>query len=460
MFFPRGTSRGAHGAKFMKVKLSDHFRYGTLLKFVFPSICMMVFTSIYGVVDGLFVSNFAGKTPFAAINLIMPFLMIMGAVGFMLGAGGSAIVSRTFGEGDNEKACSYFSFLTAFTFLSGIALAVVGEFALPGVARLLKAEGELYTYGVKYARIILIGVPFWMLQTMFQTFFIAAEKPHFGFIVTVISGVSNMVGDALFVGVFRFGVTGAAWATILSQAVGAVIPAVYFARKNSSLLHFCKTRFYGKVLLESCTNGSSEFVSNVSSSLVGMLFNLQLLRLAGENGVSAYGVLMYVNFIYVAIFLGYSIGVAPVVGYHYGAKNHGELKNLFKKSLILMSVSGVALTALAEALAAPLSKLFVGYDAELYSLTKNAFYIYCLCFVFTGVNIFGSGFFTALSNGKISAIISFLRTVVFQVAAVLLLPQISGGVSGVWWSVVAAEVLSFAVTVFCFLLYRKKYAYA
>ena len=317
----------------------------------------------------------------------------------------------------------------------------------------------MYVYGVQYARIILIGVPFWMLQTMFQTFFITAEKPHLGFVVTVISGVCNMAGDALLVGALGLGVKGAAWATVLSQAAGAIIPVIYFARKNKSLLHFCKTRFYGKVLLESCSNGSSEFVSNVSSSLVGMLFNFQLLKLAGENGVSAYGVLMYVNFIYVAIFLGYSIGVAPVVGYHYGAKNHDELKNLFKKSLILMAVAGVALTALAEALAAPLSKLFVGYDAELYELTKHAFYVYSLCFVFTGVNIFGSGFFTALSNGKVSAIISFLRTVVFQVAAVLLLPQIIGGVGGVWWSVAVAEVLSFAVTVFCFLRYRKKYDY-
>lgn len=443
----------------MQVKLSDHFHYRTLLKFVFPSVCMMVFTSIYGVVDGLFVSNFAGKTPFAAINLIMPFLMIMGAVGFMLGAGGSAIVSRTFGEGENEKACSYFTFLVAFTFCIGVVLALIGFAVLPSVARLLKAEGDLYAYGVQYARIILIGVPFWMLQTMFQTFFITAEKPHLGFVVTVISGVCNMAGDALLVGALGLGVKGAAWATVLSQAAGAIIPVIYFARKNKSLLHFCKTRFYGKVLSESCSNGSSEFVSNVSSSLVGMLFNFQLLKLAGENGVSAYGVLMYVNFIYVAIFLGYSIGVAPVVGYHYGAKNHDELKNLFKKSLILMAVAGVVLTALAEALAAPLSKLFVGYDAELYELTKHAFYVYSLCFVFTGVNIFGSGFFTALSNGKVSAIISFLRTVVFQVAAVLLLPQITGGVGGVWWSVAVAEVLSFAVTVFCFLRYRKKYDY-
>lgn len=444
----------------MKIKLSDHFRYSTLLKFVFPSVCMMVFSSIYGVVDGLFVSNFAGKTPFAAINLLMPFFMILGAVGFMVGAGGSAVISRTFGEGDDEKACSYFTFLVIFTFLTGVILTIAAEIALPAVARLFKATGDLYVYGVQYGRVILIGVPFWMLQSAFQTFFVTAEKSRLGFIVTVASGCANIVGDALLVGVFPFGVAGAAWATVLSQFVGAIVPVVYFSMKNGSLLRFTKTKFYGKILWETCSNGSSEFVSNVSASVVGILFNYQLLALAGEDGVSAYGVLMYVNYIYAAILLGYAIGVAPVVGYHYGADNREELKGLFKKSLILMSVAGVVLTALAEALAAPLSYLFVGKTPELYELTKNAFYVYCLCFLFTGFNIFGSSFFTALSNGPVSAAISFLRTVVFQVATVLILPKVMHGINGVWLSVVVAEALSFAVTTFCFAHYKKRYGYA
>lgn len=456
----KGVPHFPIGGKFMKIRLSDHFHYKTLLKFVFPSVCMMVFSSIYGVVDGLFVSNFAGETPFAAINLLMPFFMILGAVGFMIGAGGSAVVSRTFGEGENEKACSYFTFLVLFTAIAGTVLAVLGELVLPAVARLFKATDDLYVHGVDYGRIILIGIPFWMLQTMFQTFFVTAEKSRLGFIVTVISGVTNMVGDALLVGVCDFGVKGAAWATILSQFVGAVIPVVFFACKNSSLLRFTKTKFYGKILFETCSNGSSEFVSNVSSSIVGILFNYRLLALAGESGVSAYGVLMYVNFIYVAILLGYSIGVAPVIGYHYGAKNHGELKSLFKKSLVLTGVTDLILTVLAEILAAPLSYLFVGKNPELYSLTRNAFYLYSLCFLFTGFNIFGSAFFTALSNGKVSAAISFLRTVVFQVAAVLTLPELMHGINGVWLSVVVAEVLSFIVTVVCFIRYRKRYGYA
>lgn len=443
----------------MAIGLSDHFHYKTLLKFVFPSICMMVFTSIYGVVDGLFVSNFATTTQFAALNLIYPFIVILGAVGFMLGSGGSAIVSRTMGEGDDEKARSYFTFIVIFTALCGVALSAIGIIALPTVTRLLRATDELYPHAVAYGKISLIGLPFLMLQSMFQTFFSTAEKAPLGFIVTVAAGIMNIVGDALLVGVFRFGSVGAAWATVLSQFVGALVPVVYFSRKNSSRLRFTRTKFYGKALLEACSNGSSEFVSNVSSSLVGMLFNAQLLSLVGENGVAAYGVLMYVNFIYVAIFLGYSIGVAPVVGYHYGANNRSELKNLFKKSVILMAVSGVLMTLLAEALATPLSYLFVRSNRELFLMTRNAFFIYCLCFVFTGINVFGSGFFTALSNGTISALISFLRTVVFQVICVLFLPKWLG-LTGVWLSVVIAECLSFLVTLVCFISYRKKYGYA
>lgn len=443
-----------------KISLSDHFNFRTILRFVFPSICMMVFSSIYSVVDGLFVSNFAGKTPFAAINLFMPFFMILGAVGFMVGAGGSAVVSRTFGEGDDERACSYFTFLTVFTAIFGVILAILGEIFLPQVAHLLKAEGDLYTYGLQYGRVLLIGIPFWMLQTMFQSFFPTAEKAKLGFIVTMAAGVMNIIGDALLVGVFHTGVYGAAAATVASQVVGALIPVIFFLRKNSSRLHFTKMQFYGKILLETCSNGSSEFVSNVSASIVGMLFNYRLLALIGENGVSAYGVLMYVNYIYAAILLGYSMGIAPVVGYHYGADNKEELKSLFKKSIILMCIANVVLTALAEIMATPLAYLFVRQDRELYNLTRHAFYLYSLCFLFVGFNIFGSAFFTALSNGVVSAVISFLRTVVFQVAAILLLPRLIDGVNGIWLSVVVAEMLAFLVTLFCFIRYRKRYGYA
>ena len=443
----------------MRIRLSDHFGYKKLLRFVFPTILMMIFTSIYGVVDGLFISNFVGKSAFAAVNFIMPFLMVLGAVGFMLGTGGTAIVSQTLGEGDEEKANRYFSFLVYFTVAIGAVIALLGEAFIPQVTRLLGANENMFDDCVLYARIIMLAVPAFMLQNLFQAFFTTAEKPNLGFAVTFAAGCTNMVLDALMVGVFKWGVAGAAIATAISQLVGAVIPLFYFGRKNGSLLRLGKCAFYGKVLLKTCTNGSSEFVSNISGSIVGMVFNAQLMRLAGENGVSAYGVMMYVGFIYVAIFIGYAIGTAPIIGYNHGAKNHSELKSIFKKSLILMGIFGVLMTVLAVVLAPAISKLFVGYDAELCEMTTKAFYLFSLSFLFSGFGIFGSSLFTALGSGSISATISFLRTLVFQIGSVLILP-IFFDVNGIWLSLLCADVLSTIVTVIFFLAKRKKYHFA
>ena len=443
----------------MRIRLSDHFSYKKLLRFVFPTILMMIFTSIYGVVDGLFISNFVGKTAFAAVNFIMPFLMILGAVGFMIGTGGTAIVSKTLGEGENEKANKYFSFLVYVTAVLGVLIAILGELLVPHVTRWLGASEDMFDICVIYGRIIMAAVPFYMLQNLFQAFFTTAEKPKLGFVVTFIAGCTNMVLDALMVAVFKWGVAGAAIATALSQAVGAVIPVIYFARKNSSLLRFTNCSFYGKVLLKTCTNGSSEFVSNISGSVVGMVFNSQLMRLAGENGVSAYGVMMYVCFIYVAIFIGYAIGTAPVIGFNYGAQNHRELKNIFKKSMILMGIFGVLMTLLAIVLAPWISRLFVGYDEELCEMTTKAFYLFSLSFVFTGFGIFGSSLFTALGNGAISAALSFLRTLVFQVGSVMILP-IFFDIDGVWLSMLSAEILATILTVIFCITRRKKYHYA
>lgn len=420
---------------------------------------MMIFTSIYGVVDGLFISNFVGKSAFAAVNFIMPFLMVLGAVGFMLGTGGTAIVSQTLGEGDEEKANRYFSFLVYFTVAIGAVIALLGEAFIPQVTRLLGANENMFDDCVLYARIIMLAVPAFMLQNLFQAFFTTAEKPNLGFAVTFAAGCTNMVLDALMVGVFKWGVAGAAIATAISQLVGAVIPLFYFGRKNGSLLRLGKCAFYGKVLLKTCTNGSSEFVGNISGSIVGMVFNAQLMRLAGEDGVSAYGVMMYVGFIYVAIFIGYAIGTAPIIGYNHGAKNHSELKSIFKKSLILMGIFGVLMTVLAVVLAPAISKLFVGYDAELCEMTTKAFYLFSLSFLFSGFGIFGSSLFTALGSGSISAAISFLRTLVFQIGSVLILP-IFFDVNGIWLSLLCADVLSTIVTVIFFLAKRKKYHFA
>ena len=440
------------------IRLSDHFTYSKLLRFTLPSIVMMVFTSIYGVVDGLFVSNFVGKTAFASVNLVMPFVMILGGMGFMIGTGGTALVSKILGQGDPDTANRTFSMMVLFTLALGIVLSAAGIVFMRPVSRFLGATDAMMDDCVLYGRIV-TGFTFaFMLQNVFQSFFIAAEKPKLGLKVTVAAGLANMVLDALFIAVFNWGVAGAAIATGLSQCVGGVLPLVYFLRPNSSLLRLSPTRLRLRPILAACGNGSSELMSNISSSVVSMLYNFQLMRLAGEDGVSAYGVLMYVQFIFISIYIGYSIGCAPVVSYHFGAQNHGELKNLLGKSVLLMGCTGVVLTALAMALADPLSRLFVGYDAGLFALTSHAFRLFAWSFLLAGFNIYASGFFTALNNGGISAAISFLRTLVFQSASVLILP-IFLDVDGIWWAITVAEVFAFLISVTFLLAKRGKYHY-
>ncbi len=442
----------------MKIQLSDHFTYRRLLRFTLPSITMMIFTSIYGVVDGFFVSNYVGKTPFAAVNFIMPFLMILGGVGFMFGTGGSALISKTLGEGDPQRANRIFSLLIYLSVFSGLLLTLLGFLLLHPIAAAMGASGEMLEHCLSYGRIILLATPAYMLQFEFQSFFVTAEKPQLGLFVTVLSGVSNMVLDWLFVAVFSWGLEGAAAATSFSQYLGAVVAFAYFFRQNSSLLRLGKTAFDGKAVLKTCTNGSSELMSNISMSLIGMLYNIQLIRYAGEDGVAAYGVLMYVNMIFLAVFIGYAVGTAPVIGFHYGAGNREELRSLRIKSLVLIGIFSLAMLLASEGLAKPLSLIFVSYDENLLALTLRGFVIYSFSFLFSGIAIFGSSFFTALNNGLVSALISFLRTLVFQVAAVLLLPLL-WGIDGVWLSIVAAELMAAVVTaVFLFAL-RKKYGY-
>ena len=442
----------------MKIQLSDHFTYSKLFRFTLPSIAMMVFTSIYSMVDGYFVSNFAGKTAFAAMNLIMPFVMVLGGMGFMVGTGGTALVSKVLGQRNKATANRYFSMMIEVTLLLGILLGVLGVVFMEPMARFLKATDEMMADCVLYGRIVTGFTVAFMLQNVFQSFLIAAEKPKLGLIATIAAGVTNMVLDALFVGVFRWGVAGAAIATGLSQCVGGVFPLMYFLRPNSSLLRFKPAKLAWKPILQACANGSSELMSNVSSSLVSILYNFQLLRYYGENGISAYGVLMYVQFIFIAIFVGYSIGCAPVVGFHYGAENHRELKNMLGKSVLLMGVGGIVLTALAQGLAEPLAHIFVGYDADLYTLTVHAFRLFSFTFLLAGFNIFSSSFFTALNNGGVSAAISFLRTLVFQYTCVLILPEVMR-VDGIWWSNFFAEIGSFLVSLLFLLGMRNKYRY-
>lgn len=440
----------------MKIQLSDHFTYGRLLRFTLPSIIMMIFTSIYGVVDGIFVSNFAGKTPFAAINLIMPYLMVFGTLGFMVGTGGTALVSMTLGMGDKKKANELFSMLTWFCIIGGVILTVISMLLLRPVAILLGAEGQMLEDCVTYGMIVQSALTAYVLQYAFQSFCVTAEKPNLSLEMMIVAGVCNIVLDALLVP--KWGLVGAAVATAIAQVIGAIIPIVYFARPNNSLLRLCKFKFDGKALLRTCTNGSSELMSNLSMSVVNMLYNLQLMNYAQEDGIAAYGVIMYVNFIFISVFIGFVIGTAPIIGYNHGADNRTELKNVFRKSLVILGGFAVLMTAAAELLAAPMSRIFVSYDQELLEMTTKGFMICSLSFLLCGFSIFGSSMFTALNNGLVSAVISFLRTLVCQIATVLILP-IFFGLEGIWWSIVAAELAALLLTVCCFILFRKRYHY-
>lgn len=441
------------------IQLSDHFTFGRLLRFCLPSIGMMVFTSIYGVVDGFFVSNFVGKTAFASINLVMPFLMILGGVGFMIGTGGSALVAKRLGEKNEDLARRVFSMMIYLTLILGVTVSVLGFVFADKVAVLLGAEADMLENCVLYARTCLVFNTMFMLQNVFQSFLVTAERPKLGLVVIVAAGLTNMALDALFIAGFRWGVVGAACATGLSQTVGGLLPLIFFLKKNNgSTLRLVRTRLELRPILKACANGSSELMTNISSSVVSMLYNFQLLELAGQDGVSAYGVLMYVQFIFAAVYIGYSIGTAPITGYNYGAQNRGELNNILKKSVRTMLITGAVMVCLAQVLAAPLAHIFVGYDEGLFEMTRHAFRLFSFAFLLSGFNIWCSSFFTALNNGAVSAAVSFLRTLVFQLAAVLILPAV-WGLDGVWLSVVFAEVCAFIISIIFLFAKRKKYGY-
>lgn len=443
----------------MNIQLSEHFTYKKLIKFTIPTIIMMIFTSIYGVVDGIFVSNYAGADEFAGVNLIMPFLMILGSIGFMIGTGGSALVSKTMGEGDRDKANEYFSMLIYIVTIAGLILSVVGFIFMEQIAKLLGAEGSLINICTTYGRTLVVALIPFLLQNCFQSFLVVAEKPKMGLVISIISGIINMLLDFLFIYILKMGVFGAALATLISQFVGGIVPIIYFIFSKNSSLKLVKTKIELKPILSACANGSSEMVTNLSMSLVNMLYNLQLIKYAGNNGVVAYGIIMYVGFIFSGTYLGYSIGSAPIIGYHYGAGNKEELKCLLKRSLRLIIITSIIMTGLAELLAKPLGSIFVSYDAELLDMTTNAIRLFALSYLISGINIFASSFFTALNNGLVSAVISFLRTLVFQIAMIYILPAIIG-INGIWLAVVVAEILALFVSIIFLLKNRKKYEYA
>ena len=440
------------------IRLSDSFNYKKLLRYTFPAVIMLVFTSIYGVVDGLFVSNFVGKTAFAAVNFIMPLMMVLGSVGFMFGTGGSALIGKTLGEGEKKKANLIFSLLVYISIAISVVFAVLAVVFMRPIAAALGADGQLLEDSIVYGQLIAIAIPAFVLQTVFQILFATAEKPKIGLYITIAAGVTNILLDALFIVVFSWGLVGAALATTISLCVGGIVPLFFFGRKNSSLLQLIKTKYDGQALLKTITNGSSEFVNHISMSIVGVLFNMQLLKYAGVNGVAAYGVIMYVNMIFLSVYLGYAVGAAPIISYHFGAQNYDELKSLLKKSVVIMAGFSFIMIASAQLLAKPMSIVFVGYDQGLMDMTQRALFLYSFSFLFSGVGIFGSSFFTAMNDGLISALIAFMRTLIFQTGAVFLFPLL-WGVDGIWLSVVLAEAMALLVTVIFFIGNRRKYHY-
>ena len=442
-----------------KIKLSDHFTYGRLLRFTLPSVAMMIFTSIYGVVDGFFVANYVGETPFAALNLILPYVLIFLAFGTMFGVGGSALVAVTLGAGDRKKANEIFSLVVYIMIALGAIVSVIGFIFAEPMSLLLGADEEMLPFCVRYARICFMGSIPLILQYEFQSFCIVSEKPKLGLVVTIAAGVTNIVLDWLLVGVLNLGLDGAAYATIAGSVVGGVIPLIYFAVPNSSLLKLGKAKWYGRDLIKVITNGSSEFLTEVSLSIVSMLYNYQLMKYAGQDGVAAYGVIMYLSYVFVGFFFGYSMGASPICGYNYGANNTSELKNVFKCSMRIIIIASIIVVAVSLIFARPLAMIFVGENESLLEMTTTAIRIYCLCYLFAGVNIFGSALFTALNNGLISALISFLRVLVLQVMFVLVLP-ILFGLIGVWMSVIAAEFCAMILTISCLIAYRKRYNYS
>ncbi|MBD5132710.1 MAG: MATE family efflux transporter [Clostridiales bacterium] len=441
-----------------RIQISDKFTFGRLVRFAVPSIIMVIFTSLYGVVDGLFVSNFAGDDAFTAVNLFMPIFYILGSIGFLLGSGGCALIAKLFGEEREDDARRFFSGLLIITTAVAATCTALTMPFMGKIATLLGAEGEVHGHCVTYGLIMLGGLTPFILQTFFQYFFAVADRPKLGLAITIGAGVTNIIGDFLLIYVVKLGATGAAIATVIGECVGGGIPLAYFLVRKGKKLYFARPKFDFKAILKAGSNGSSEMFANLSTSLVSVLYNFQLLKYIGNAGVVAYGVIMYVSFIYIGCYFGFSVGTTPIIGYNYGAQNHEELKNVFKKSLLFYGIAAVVLTGLAEALARPFAYIFVGYDSELLDLAVIALRIYSISFLISGFGIYASAFFTALNNGVISALISLSRTLVFQIGAIFVMPLIFR-INGIWSATIVAEGLSLILAVSLLIGFRKKYNY-
>lgn len=443
----------------MNIQLSDHFDYKRLIIFTVPSMMMMILSSIYGMVDGYFVSNFVGKNALAAINLIMPFPMICSAIGMMLGSGGAALIARTLGRKQNERANRIFSLVITVSTLIALVSAILGAIFIPEISVLLGANEAILDECVVYGRIFMFSLVPFALQSIFDVLLVTAERPRLGLVFTICAGLTNIVLDLLLLGYFHLGIEGAAWATFFSSLVGGVGPLLYFLLPNKSMLRLASKPIWdGRVLQKICWNGSSEMISSISGSVCAILYNLQLMSLMGEDGVAAYGVIMYVDFIFISLLGGYMMGLENIVAYHHGAENHEEVKSLRQKSLKFVAIMGLLMFVAAELSAGALANFFVGYDQALTELATHAFRLYASAFLVMGFNSFASSFFTALGNGSISATISFCHTFVFEILAVLLLPLCLGA-DGIWLSLLVAECCCLLVSWFFFKRNQKRYQY-
>lgn len=429
----------------MTNSIAQKFNVFTLLKFAFPTMVMMVFMSLYTIVDGIFVSRLVGSNALSAVNIVYPVISLLIACGIMLSTGGSAIVARQMGEKREQEARENFSMLAVVSVLTGIVILVLGLMFLEPICRILGGTPVLLEDCKIYLGVLLGFGPLTMLQMLFQTFFVTAGKPGLGLGLTLTGGVVNMVLDYVFMGPMQMGVLGAALATGLGQAIMAVAGVVYFLKVKGNL-YFVKPVFRGNILLQSCGNGSSEMVSNLSTAVVTFLFNITMLKLAGEDGVAAITIVLYGQFLFTALYLGFSMGVAPVVSFNYGNQNHAQLKRIYKICIGFILGSSVFILGIALLFSEPIVGIFTGEENHTYELAVEGFFQFSFNYLFAGINIFASALFTSLSNGKISAIISFCRTFVFITVSIVLLPRVMG-ITGVWLSVPLAELVTLFISI-------------
>lgn len=414
-----------------------------LLKFAAPSIVMMVFMSLYTIVDGIFVSRFLGSNALSSLNIVYPVISVAIALSTMLGTGGSAIISKYLGEGKNERAREALTQFVVLTLLLSFVLLILSEMFLTPISRLLGASDVLLADCRLYLGASMLFAPACMLQAVFQSFLVTAGRPGLGLLLMTGAGICNMILDYVLIVPCQMGIAGAALATGIGQCIPAVCGLCFFLFTRQDL-RFCRFTFSAKEILDACYNGSSEMVSQLSNAVITFLFNIVMMSLAGEHGVAAITILLYGQFLFNAVYLGFSIGISPVIGFQYGAGDRTKLRKIYRISFLSVAISSVVIVAAAICFSPTIVAIFTK-DQRTFELASVGFRLFAVNFLFSGINITSSGFFTALSNGKVSALISFSRTLVFIVISLLILPRILG-ITGAWIAIPVAEFLTLLIS--------------